>query len=275
MSRFLGALALSALLVGSVRGQPGLGPERRDINDLRGDFWAVLTAPVRANSGTVAPLTGITLGVLAVASVDSAVYAWMMRHPDAPPMRALRPLREAWKLPLYELGSGQYLLPLSGAAYLAGRLLHDEGLRDAGMGCIAGHLSSAVLRDAIYLSVSRVRPHESPNADRISIPGTRDWMRHSFLSGHTANSMACASFFGHRYSLGAIEPLSYVYVTAIGLGRVADGWHWPSDTMAGAIMGFAIGKLIADRQRTREGARSRSVSPSSSASVRIGWSFDF
>lgn len=275
MSRFLGTLALSALLAGSVRGQTGLGPERRDINDLRGDFWAVLTAPARANSGTVAPLTGIALGVLAVASVDSAIYAWMTRHPDAPPMRALRPLREAWKLPLYELGSGQYLLPLSGVAYVAGRLLHDEGLRDAGMGCIAGHLSSAVLRDVIYLSVSRVRPHESPSADRISIPGTRNWMQHSFLSGHTANSMACASFFGHRYSLGAIEPLSYAYVTAIGLGRVADGWHWPSDTMAGAIMGFAIGKLIADRQQAREGARSSSVSFSSSAPVRIGWSFDF
>jgi hypothetical protein len=275
VSRFLGTLALSLLLACSLRGQTGLGPERRDVNDLRGDFWAVLTAPVHANAGVVAPITGMALGVLAVASVDSNVYAWMATHPDARVMRALRPLREKWKFPLYELGSGQYLLPLSGIAYVAGRLSHNAELRDAGMGCITGHLSSAVLRDMIYLSVARVRPHESPSAYRISFPGTHDWMRHSFLSGHTANSMACASFFGHRYALGAIEPLSYAYVTAIGLGRVADGWHWPSDTMAGAIMGFAIGKFVADRQRVREEGRSRSLTASSAAPLRIGWSFDF
>jgi hypothetical protein len=217
----------------------------------------------------------MTLAVLGVASVDSAVYAWMSNHPDAPVMRALRPLREKWKFPLYELGSGQYLLPLSAAAYIAGRLRGDEALRDAGLGCIAGHLSSATIRDVIYLSVSRVRPHDSPSSNMVSVPGAREWMRHSFLSGHTANSMACASFFGHRYSLGAVEPLSYVYVTAIGLGRVADGWHWPSDTMAGAIMGFAIGKYIAHRQQVRSDARSNAVSPSSVAPIRIGWSFDF
>jgi membrane-associated phospholipid phosphatase len=197
----------------------------------------------------------------------------MATHPDARVMRALRPLREKWKFPLYELGSGQYLLPLSGVAYIAGRLSHNAELRDAGMGCITGHLSSAVLRDVIYFSVARVRPHESPSAYRISFPGTHDWMRHSFLSGHTANSMACASFFGHRYSLGAIEPLSYAYVTAIGLGRVADGWHWPSDTMAGAIMGFAIGKFVADRQRGWVEVGSRLFGWSSAARLVVGFLF--
>ena len=65
--------------------------------------------------------------------------------------------------------------------------------------------------------------------------------------------MACASFLGHRFSLGAAEPLPYMYSSAIGLGRMADGRHWFSDTMAGALMGFAIGRTVANRQLARAG----------------------
>src|SRR5207249_11148857 len=77
------------------------------------------------------------------------------------------------------------------------------------------------------------------------------WFKQSFFSGHIANSMACASFLSHRYSLGLVEPFAFAYSTAIGIGRMADGEHWASDTMTGAVVGFAIGKAIADRQLRR------------------------
>src|SRR6185369_3054997 len=168
---------------------------------------------------------------------------------------ALRPLRENWRLPLYELGSGQYLLPASAAAYIGGRLARNAEWRDGGLGCAAAHLSSAALREVIYLVVSRKRPQMSPNPDKVSVPGKRALGNHSFLSGHFANSMACASYLGRRYSLGLVEPAMYTYVSLIGVGRVADGWHWMSDAVAGGAMGLAIGKAIADRQFARAEAR--------------------
>jgi membrane-associated phospholipid phosphatase len=272
VSRFLICLALGASTARSVVAQSALGSERRDIGDLRGDVWAVWTSPAHADHRAIVPLAAVSGAVIATGFADSAIYAWMTTHPNSLVMKTLRPMREHWKLPLYDLGSGQILLPLAAGAYVAGRLSHDAALRDAGLGCIAGHLSSAVIRDVIYLTISRVRPHETPKPDRISIPGTRDWMRHSFLSGHVANSMACASFLAHRYSLGAVEPAAYAYVTMIGLGRMADGWHWASDTMAGAAVGFAIGKYIAERQEKRASARSNAAA---AAPIRIGWSIAF
>ena len=245
------------------------------MNDLRGDFWAVVTSPVHADRSAILPLAALTAAFAVTTLRDSAVYAWMTSHPDAPFIRALGPLREGWKLPLYELGSGQYLLPLSGVAYVAGRLSRDTDLRDAGLGCIAAHLSSAALREILYLSVSRVRPHYSPSARRISLPGSRDWNTHAFPGGHAANAMACASFLSRRYELGGIEPLSFAYVLGIGMGRMADGWHWASDTMAGLTMGFAIGKFIADRQEARASARANAPSAAGETPLRIGWSFSF
>jgi membrane-associated phospholipid phosphatase len=66
----------------------------------------------------------------------------------------------------------------------------------------------------------------------------------------------------------------YGYVTTIGLGRMADGWHWTSDTIAGAVMGFAIGKAISDRQSARASARVRDQSLAAPIRIPI-WSLDF
>jgi membrane-associated phospholipid phosphatase len=218
------------------------------------------------------------LSVVAIAGLrDSAVWAWMNAHPRTLVMQMLRPIREEWRLPLYELGSGQYILPLSGVLYLSGRLSHRVALRDAGLGCAAGHLASLGVRDVIYELVSRARPRVTPEPYHISFPGSNDWSWHSFISGHISNSMACASFLGHRYHLGPAEPLPYIYSAAIGLGRIADGRHWLSDTMTGALVGFAIGRTIAGRQLARAGRQASAASPARDAAFTpvVRWSFTF
>lgn len=235
--------------------QTRLGPERADVRHFGGDIWSIVTSPVHADHRAVVPLLAAGGSIVAAAAFgDSAIYVWMTTHPNAEVVRLLHPIREGGRLPLYELGSGQYLLPLSAVLYTAGRLGHSVSLRDAGLGCAAGHLSSAMLREVIYRLVSRARPRITPDPDEIRFPGSSNWDNHSFLSGHASNSMACASFMTHRFSLGVAEPAMYGYVGAIGLGRMLDGRHWFSDTMAGAMMGFAIGKGIADRQLHRNGA---------------------
>jgi membrane-associated phospholipid phosphatase len=228
------------------------------------------------NARDIVP-TAAAAGIVALAGTqDSVVWQWMNHHPNTLVMRALRPIREEWRVPLYELGSGQYILPIAGILYTTGRLTKNADLRDAGLGCAAGHLSSAGLRDVIYALVTRARPRITPEPYHISLPGTKNWDLHSFLSGHIANSMSCASFLGHRFSLGAAEPLPYLYSSAIGLGRMADGRHWFSDTMAGALMGFAIGRTVANRQL----ARSSKVQPSAATREKVPvpvlrWSFSF
>ncbi|HEV8217928.1 MAG TPA: phosphatase PAP2 family protein [Gemmatimonadaceae bacterium] len=255
--RFLIAAGLLAprLLCGQA-----LGPEKADLKNFGGDIWSVWTAPAHPSWSSAEAAAGVVgIGML-TSLADSAIWAWMSSHPTSIGMRMVGPIREGWRFPLYELGSGQYILPLAGVLYVSGRLSHDVALRDAGLGCAEGHLSSAGIRELIYFSVSRQRPRDTEDPHHISLPGRKDWSWHSFLSGHIANSMSCASFLGHRYSLGPLEAIPYAYATAIGVGRMADGRHWASDTMTGALVGFAIGKAIADRQLSRA-SRSAEVRP--------------
>jgi len=251
--RRLGSIVLGVSIAASANAQKlPLGPERDDIRHFAGDIWGVWTGPAHTNARDILPTLGAAGVVALIGTKDSVVWKWMNDHPNTLVMRALRPIREEWRVPLYELGSGQYILPMAGILYTTGRLTKNADLRDAGLGCAAGHLSSAGLRDVIYALVSRARPRITPEPYHIALPGTKNWDMHSFLSGHIANSMSCASFLGHRFSLGAAEPLPYMYSAAIGLGRMADGRHWFSDTMAGALMGFAIGRTVANRELARQ-----------------------
>lgn len=87
--------------------------------------------------------------------------------------------------------------------------------------------------------------------------------------------MACAWFLSHRYSVGIGAPIMYAYASAIGLGRMADGWHWASDVVAGAAVGFAIGSLVADRQLTRTTGGGSNASPSTSRGFSAAWAISF
>jgi membrane-associated phospholipid phosphatase len=269
------AFALTAMLLATstARAQGTLGSERRDLSSLRGDVWATLTSPARIDRRDVAPIGVAAAIIIGTVPFDSSIRAWMVTHPRSPVMRLIDPFREHRSPPLDGLGSWPYLAPLYVTMYATGRLSHSAPLRDAGLGCAAAHVSSIAIREIIYLGVSRVRPDSTANPRRISVPGARDWTDHSFLSGHIANSMACASFVAHRFDAGLGAPAMYVYASAIGAGRMADGWHWPSDTIAGGVLGYAIGKFVAGRQLVR--AAGGSAGPRNSNSVILDWKYVF
>jgi membrane-associated phospholipid phosphatase len=274
---FLGLL-LSCAIVPSASGQFRADSTKRDVQHLAGDIWSIWTAPAHAKPRDLGG-TAAGFGIAgAAAFFDEPLYRWMGDHEDSWPMRLLHPLREQARYPAYEMGSGQYLLPLSAMLYIAGTAGRSRGLRDAGLGCAAAHLTSAGARDIVYLLVQRDRPRESPDDPfRFRFPGEsgwsyRDWNWHSFFSGHIANSMGCASFLAHRFHLRVAEPVAYTFVSAIGLGRVADGRHWLSDTVVGALFGYEVGRTVSARMLARE--RAAPATRAAPLTLTFSWPID-
>jgi membrane-associated phospholipid phosphatase len=247
-------VALASVLVQSEQAiaQPQTTSERRDLSIFGGDVWSTWTSPARVSRHDLAPV-GAAVGTIAITVLgDSVIGAWISKNQDALVMRMLAPVRDGWLVPLNELPTAPILPILSVATYAAGRLSNNSALSNAGLGCAATHLGGLGFRVIAYHSVSRARPARSTSPFHISTPGApNDWYNQSFTGGHVTNAMACGTFLAQRYSFGAGEPLLYAYVVAIGLGRMADGWHWASDTMTGAIMGYAIGAATARRHRDR------------------------
>jgi len=70
----------------------------------------------------------------------------------------------------------------------------------------------------------------------------------SFYSGHTVVVFATATVLATEYSNYTIVPISaYSLATIIGFSRVYDNRHWASDVFMGAFVGWAIGKLICNK----------------------------
>ncbi len=76
---------------------------------------------------------------------------------------------------------------------------------------------------------------------------------YSFPSGHASTSFACATMLS-AFAPRLRVPL-YALATLIALSRLYNGDHYPTDVLAGAILGTATALLLrsANRRRRRRG----------------------
>ena len=104
--------------------------------------------------------------------------------------------------------------------------------------------------DLIKLAVPRHRPFEHQLG-----PSERT---HSFPSGHTATAFAGATMLAAYLPRWRV-PL-YLLAVLIALSRLYNGVHYPTDVIAGTILGFAVATALlllgAGRLRRRPARRS-------------------
>jgi undecaprenyl-diphosphatase len=59
-----------------------------------------------------------------------------------------------------------------------------------------------------------------------------------FPSGHSANSFAAAGMLGRYY--GKLKYVFYAFAALIAFSRIYVGVHYPSDVIAGSVLGIAV-----------------------------------
>jgi undecaprenyl-diphosphatase len=68
----------------------------------------------------------------------------------------------------------------------------------------------------------------------------------SIPSSHAAFAFAMSTFLALLYP--PIRPLAWTLAVVVGLGRIADGAHHPSDVVLGALLGWGITALVCRKQ---------------------------
>ena len=104
----------------------------------------------------------------------------------------------------------------------------------------------------------------------------------SFPSGHTAAAFAMAATLSGEVSavdpdLGSrIAPLAFAGAASVGIARVVQHVHWPSDLPLAAAIGTWSGHVVQahvhSHSATASALRGLSVSPAPGHGVSIGWS---
>ena len=97
-------------------------------------------------------------------------------------------------------------------------------------------------------------------AGGIAAPGL-----HSYPSGHAANVVATFGFFAYLWARrsgswierGIVIVLFLVLLTAVSVSRVRMGTHWPSDMIAGSVIGLVwlVGVILTVRGAERRAER--------------------
>jgi len=92
----------------------------------------------------------------------------------------------------------------------------------------------------------RARP-DTGAGNRSFRPGSSDDAHHSLPSRHSTVAWALATPFALEYG----APWLYGVAALTNLGRVADRQHWFSDTVAGSLLGYGIGRIFWEAGRAR------------------------
>jgi undecaprenyl-diphosphatase len=92
------------------------------------------------------------------------------------------------------------------------------------------------LASALKETIDRPRPHDHPI---VFLPHT-----HSFPSGHSASSFACAATLSRFAPTRRAVVVLYLLAAAIAYSRVYVGVHYPLDVLGGALLGLLVAKAL-------------------------------
>lgn len=119
-------------------------------------------------------------------------------------------------------------------------LLIFKKTRKAGVCCALGLIFDLlVVNIAVKPLVARIRPYEVIQEITILTHRPGD---HSFPSGHSAGSFACAWAFFRAYKKKWGVP-ALILAILISLSRLYVGVHYPTDVLGGAVIGIIVGEL--------------------------------
>nr|NQU94337.1 phosphatase PAP2 family protein [Bacteroidota bacterium] len=139
-----------------------------------------------------------------------------------------------------------YLIPILGSLYLYGLAAHNPDAETAAL--LTG--KAAAITGAYTFLFKNVFQRRRPWQGNSPDPGFwggpfNGFQYNSFPSGHTALAFSVATVLGSYYHKKIwVGITSYSLATLVGISRIYDDEHWASDVLAGAVLGFAIGKLV-------------------------------
>lgn len=149
-----------------------------------------------------------------------------------------------------EMG-GVWLLPATAVLFGISLATDDVRMQDTAFTSLESVLVASSLVIGMKTVIGRRRPHEGFGPFEFDPFHS---FNASFPSGHAANAFASTIPWVHAYR----NPLTYSVVglaATTGVARVVKGHHWPTDVVAGALVGTVVG-IVLSRLHANETAHS-------------------
>ena len=205
------------------------------------DTKEVFTAPARWDTRDWLTLGGIVAGIGTVAAFDEDIG------------HAIRRARSNTVTSIFDnvqpLGN-EYAIGIVGSFYIYGEFFKDPRAKTTALDSIAATaIASGIVTNSFKYVIGRGRPTDGHDAYNFRPFSGQD----SFSSGHTTEAFALASVISEHYNSLWVQVPAYGLASAVGYARLNNNRHWPSDVLAGAVIGTFVGKTVVHfNQRHRQ-----------------------
>ncbi|MFH1619610.1 MAG: phosphatase PAP2 family protein [bacterium] len=139
------------------------------------------------------------------------------------------------------MGRPEGTLGTAAVFYIAGYLKGSEKNKKTGVLAAEAWLIGSILPGCVKITAGRKRPRSSPDDSDVFIFLSGN---DSFPSGHTSSAFAVATVVADSHDSGWIKTASYSVAGLVGVGRIFQDYHWTSDVLAGAFLGYSSAKLV-------------------------------
>jgi hypothetical protein len=174
-------------------------------------------------------------GILASALLDKPVDRFFKKHQDSVVARGFGNFGKV--MPVALVGA-------AGAAMAFG----DDRMQNIGLISLESVAGAIGVTELGKYAVGRARPGEERGPwEKVGSGGRSN---SSFPSGHSAVAFAAVTPFAQEYD----APWLYGVAALSAAGRVSARQHWVSDTVAGSLVGYAIGSWLWQSQRENRGS---------------------
>lgn len=144
-----------------------------------------------------------------------------------------------WANRVSSVGAGYTVVPIAAGFYIAGAFTDNAKARETGVLGAEALLDTAILGAVLKPIAGRNRPNSVSDRQEFFDGGQ------SFPSGHSLAAWSLASVVAHEYAQTRWVPVvAYGLSTLVSAARFTAQQHYLSDVVAGAGMGWFVGRYV-------------------------------
>ncbi len=231
---------------------------KRKINTYVSGFFKdeaeMWTAPFHLDWKNLAIFSTVLIGAGVLVANDESIYENFKLY------QSRNPWVDKMSPKVTMLGDWGVDCGIAGLFFLGGLLLKDQKARDTGLMAWETLLHTGILVQVVKHLAGRQRPAVENGIDYWYGPAAffkrytqGSFSRYdSFFSGHTVSVWGLATVIAENYKSHLWVPITcYGLATLTGLSRLTEDAHWLSDVFLGAVIGYAVGKMVVRNQNRR------------------------
>lgn len=148
-------------------------------------------------------------------------------------------------------GNSKYIISVPILIYAGGFLSKNSNIQNTGLKLTQAVFYSGLITVIMKELAGRSRPYLNEGTHHFS-PFAFNEDRRSFFSGHSSVTFAFSTLMANEMDNLAWKIFWYGAAGTVAGSRIYHDQHWFSDTVAGALVGYAIGNFVSRQSKKRD-----------------------